>query len=338
MQNDDTLVTLDDVATLAGVSRMTVSRVLNNRGGASQETQRRIREAASQLNYRPNAMARSLKSRRSQTVGVMVPDISNPFFPEIFRGAESIAQAHGYTLILSNVVESADREVEVLEKLLAQQVDGIIWCSARMPGDALAESLRTARQVVLVNRTTDPELARSVTVDYGLGARLAVEHLTQIGVRRVGIVAGPDWSYGARERLSGVTDALADCGVAAGRILHCDPTIDGGRMAAASMLADDRSIDGLICYNDLTAIGATQACRNLRIGVPDDLALLGFDDIDMAQLVTPTITSLGVERYEIGRAAMTLLLKLIEGRPAEDKIVLHPKLAVRGSTLRTAAQ
>ncbi len=335
MAQDETLFTLEDVASRAGVSRMTVSRVLNNRGGASEETQRRIREAARELNYRPNAMARSLKSRRSSIIGVIVPDISNPFFPEIFRGAESIAQASGYTLILSNVVESADREAEVLEKLLAQQVDGIIWCSARMEDDALKKALAPTRSVVLVNRESDPDLASSVTVDYALGARLAVDHLTEIGLSRIGLIAGPDWSFGAVERIRGVKKAMEKQGIAPIDVVNCDPTIQGGQTAAASMLAKHGAIDGLICYNDLTAIGALQAARNLELDVPGDLALIGFDDIDLAQLVTPTITSLGVERYEIGRAAMQLLLKQIEGQEADEKIVLHPKLMMRGSTLKT---
>lgn len=334
MSHDDTLFTLEDVANRAGVSRMTVSRVLNNRGGASKETQQRIREAARELNYRPNVMARSLKSRRSSIIGVIVPDISNPFFPEIFRGAESVAQASGYTLILSNVVESADREAEVLEKLLAQQVDGIIWCSARMADAALNKALAPARSVVLVNRQSEPSLARSVTVDYALGARLAVDHLTEIGVRRIGLIAGPDWSFGAVERIKGIEKAMETGGLKPVDVVNCDPTIQGGQTAAASLLAKDNSIDGLICYNDLTAIGAMQAARNLQLDVPRDLALIGFDDIDLAQLVTPTITSLGVERYEIGRAAMKLLLKQIDGQVAEQNIVLHPKLMMRGSTLR----
>lgn len=337
MAQNESPVTLEDVAHLAGVSRMTVSRVLNNRGGASDETQKRIRDAAEKLNYRPNAMARSLKSRRSYTIGVIVPDISNPFFPEIFRGAESVAQSHGYTLILSNVVESADREAEIFDKLVAQQVDGIIWCSARMPSDALAPVLATAQSVVLVNREAAPDLARSVVVDYALGARLGVDHLLAIGARRFGVIAGPEWAFGAHARLDGVKEALGAHGIAPNAILFCDPTIEGGNTAAASLLAQGGRFDALICYNDLTAVGALMACRNLGIDVPGDVALIGFDDIDLAQLVTPTITSLGVPRYEIGRSAMTMLLKTVNREPAEQKLVLQPKLLVRGSTVRSSA-
>ena len=329
---DKSVCTLEDVAAEAGVSRMTVSRVLNGQGGASPKTRQHILEIAQRLKYRPNAAARGLRARKSSIIGVIVPDISNPFFPEIFRGAESVAQPEGYTLMLSNVVESADREAEVLEKLLNQRVDGLIWCSARMEDAALFETLKSAGNVVLVNRKCPIELASSVAVDYALGARLAVRHLMEIGARRIGIVAGPEWAFGAKERLSGVEAALHDKGMKAIATMFCDPTIEGGQQAAATLLSQAPDLDSLICYNDLTAIGALHVCRNLEIDVPGDIALLGFDDITMASLVTPPITSLGVEKYELGRAAMSLLLKRIQGNTSNGQIVLQPTLWVRGST------
>ena len=157
-----------------------------------------------------------------------------------------------------------------------------------------------------------------------------------VGARRFGVIAGPQWAFGARERLKGIEQALGKQGLEPVKIVYCDPTIDGGTTAAASLLAQAEGIDALICYNDLAAVGALMACRNLGIDVPRDLALLGFDDIDLARLVTPAITSLGVPRYEIGRCAMTLLLDVINRRTAEDRIVLQPKLMVRASTLKPA--
>ena len=328
--------TLDDVAQAAGVSRMTVSRVLNGQKGASAKTRQHILDVVKRLNYRPNTAARNLRSRKSSVIGVIVPDISNPFFPEIFRGAESVAQSEGYTLMLSNVVESADREAEVLEKLLNQQVEGLIWCSARMEDRPLFKALKSAGNVVLINRNCPPELASSVVVDYAMGAKMAVRHLLDIGAGRIGIVAGPEWAFGAKERLKGVQAALRMHELEAAAIMPCDPTIEGGQQAAATLFVQNKGLDALICYNDLTAIGALHICRNLDLDVPGDVTLLGFDDIPLASLVSPPITSLGVEKYELGRAAMTLLLRRIRGETQMNEITLQPQLLVRESTLSSA--
>lgn len=325
--------TLGDVAEASGFSRMTVSRVLNGQAGASQKTRAHILDVAKKLNYRPNTMAQSLRSRRSTVIGVIVPDISNPFFPEVFRGAESIAQLEGFTLMLSNVVESADREAEVLNKLLNQRVAGLIWCSARMEDEPLFAAIKDAGHVVLVNRQCPFDLASSVAVDYAMGAKLAVKHLTEIGAARIGIVAGPEWAFGAKERLRGVQAALREKGIEPVSKVFCDPTIEGGQQAAATLLYGNPDIDSLICYNDLTAIGALNVCRNMDLDVPGDIALLGFDDIYLAKLVSPSITSLGVEKYELGRAAMTLLLKRMRGEESPGHISLQPTLRVRGSTV-----
>ncbi|WP_416374709.1 LacI family DNA-binding transcriptional regulator [Marinovum sp.] len=306
---------------------------MNGQEGASAKTRQHILDVAKRLNYRPNTAARNLRSRKSSVIGVIVPDISNPFFPEIFRGAESIAQSEGYTLTLSNVVESADREAEVLEKLLNQQVDGLIWCSARMEDALLFKALENAGNVVLINRKCPKNLASSVVVDYAMGARIAVRHLLDIGAKRIGIVAGPDWSFGAKERLRGVEAALRKYEIQPLGTMFCDPTIEGGQQAAATLLAETPDLDALICYNDLAAIGASHACKNLGLAVPGDISLIGFDDIAIASLVSPPITSLGVERYELGRAAMNLLLKRIRGDESLNQVTLQPTLRIRESTM-----
>ena len=324
--------TLEDVARAAGVSRMTVSRVLNGRGGASAETQRRVLMAAESLDYRPNAFARSLKSRRSNTIGFIVPDICNPFFPEVFRGAESVALKSGYHLVLSNVVESTDRELEVIDNLAARQVDGLIWCSARSSDGEVEAALRRVPAAVLVNRRVSGGLAGSVSVDYATGARLAGTHLVAKGRRAIGLIAGPHWSVGAQQRNGGIRSAVAASDARIVCELSCTPDIAGGQMAASTLLARGTKVDAFVCYNDLNAIGAQMACRNLGLDVPKDIAIVGFDDIEMAALVTPAITSLGVDLYGLGRSAMDMLTRRIDGDSTQDDILLQPRLVMRDST------
>ena len=323
---------LSDVARAAGVSPMTVSRVLNGRGGASPETSERIRQIADDLRYRPNALARGLKSDKSRIVGVLVPDIANPFFPEIIRGIESVAMQHGYNLLLCNVVESAEREIDLMRILESQRVDGIVWCSARLPEEALIKSLQAYKAAVLVNRSVAPSVAGCVMIDYRAGAADAARHLWSIGRRRIGILAGPPASRGSADRLEGMRMAFNELGAEAVAIVHCNPDVAGGATASGQVLAAHPEIDSLICYNDLNAIGALQTCEALNISVPRDLSIIGFDGISLAELVRPQLSTLHVDKYSIGQLSMRMLLERIDGKFIQHSIVIRPELILRGST------
>jgi LacI family transcriptional regulator len=323
---------LADVAIAAGVSPMTVSRVLNGRGGASLETCDRIRKIADEMQYRPNAMARGLKSDKSGMVGVVVPDIANPFFPEIIRGIESVAMTHGYNLLLCNVVEDADREISLVRALENQRVDGLIWCSARLPEKLLVKALQSFKAAVLVNRSVEPQIAGSITIDYRAGAADALRHLWKIGRRRIGVIAGPATSRGAAERLEGLRTVFAELGTAAVATRHCMPDVGGGAIASQELLTTTEGIDGLICYNDLNAVGALQTCEMLGIGVPTELSIVGFDGIPLAELVRPQLSTLHVDKYSIGQLGMRMLLDRMEGKFVQHSIVVRPQLIVRNST------
>lgn len=329
-------ITISDVAREAGVSTQTVSRVLNNKGEISPTTRRLVTDVIQRLGYRPNAVARSLVTRRTLSLGLVVPDIANPFFPEIARGAEDVALAAGYSVFLCNTIEHAEREIAVLRLLEEKRVDGVVVCSARLPDEQLVPLLKRHQAVVLVNRTVPNGTAGTVRVDDASGTRQAVGHLHAGHRGKLAMLAGPENSHSGRERVRGFRDALRDAGGPEdpSLIVSCPPYLEGGYQAATGLLSPSRGIDGLVCYNDLVAIGALQACHDLGVRVPDDVAIVGCDDILLARLVTPSLTTMRVSKYEIGASAVRMLLGRIAGsghRSERTEVVIRPELVARAS-------
>lgn len=331
-------ITLADVAAAADVSLMTVSRVVNDRPGVGKETRQRVRRAIETLGYRPNIVARGLKAASSRSIGLMVPDVTNPYFPEIVRGAEDVAIAHGYTLLLTNVIEDKRRETLALQTFEDHMVDGVIACSPRLEDKELYPLLRRQRAAVLVNRRTDAKVAGSVRIDHELGARMLVRHLHQIGRRRFGFLSGPEHSHAGRERQLGIAREAGELGIElpeAG-LIACAPTVEGGAAAAAELLERQPGVDALVCFNDLVAAGALQTLAALGIGVPEDIAVVGYDDIVFARMFTPALTTIRAPTFELGQQAGIMLLDRMQGRGHGIDIVLQPELVVRGSTVKAA--
>jgi LacI family transcriptional regulator len=326
-------VTIADVAREASVSTQTVSRAINNKGEISPETRQRVLEVIERLGYRPNSIARGLATNRTLTLGVVVPDIANPFFPEVARGAEDLALDHGYNLFLCNTIEDPDREAAVLGLLEDKRVDGVMLCASRLPDERLLPLLRRHKAVVLVNRPAPAEVAGIVRLDEAVGSRLAVRHLLAAGRRTLGLLAGPPAAYSSQARARGFDAALAEAGQPSDprRARPCPPYMDGGYHAARDLLAAHPEIEGLVCYNDLVAIGALQACRELGRRVPDDIALVGWDDIVLAGLVSPSLTTLRIPKSALGACAVQMLLDRIHGREAQAEVVFTPELVVRAS-------
>lgn len=324
-------LTIIDVAEAAGVSAMTVSRVLNGVAGASAATRAKVMREVERLGYRPNALAKGLKERSSGTVAMLVPDITNPFFPEIIRGAEDLAQAEGYSLLLCNVVENPEREAELLGMLEGKRVDGVIVCSARLPDQTLFAKIQRHGAAVLVNRQAPHALAGTIQIDYRSGARRAVEHLLARGRRRIGLIAGPATSRGGAERIEGARMALAEAGLAMAGLWYCSPDVEGGRAVLSAHAGAIGALDAVICYNDLVAAGVLLSARAQNLPVPDALAVIGFDDIPLAGMLTPALTSIRVDKYAIGRAAMRMLLDRRAGQGVQHGIVVEPQIVVRAS-------
>ncbi len=328
-------VTIVHVAEKAGVSTQTVSRVINNKREISEETRQHVLEVIHELGYRPNRVARSLVTSQTFSIGLVIPDIANPFFSEITRGAEDVAWENGYNVLLCNTVEKEEREKKTLHLLEDTRVDGVIVCSSRMDQEEFFPMLANFRSAVLVNRHAPKSVAGVVRVDDFEGGRSAVQHLLQVGKRRIGFLAGPEKSFSGCERIRGGLEALDLAGVPwtpAWRV-YCPPKRQAGYDVARQLLSDYPEIDALVCHNDLMAVGALQACLDLNRPVPQEVALVGFDDITLSRVVCPPLTTLSVSKVAIGASAARLLLDRLQGRSEADEIIFKPQLLIRGSTL-----
>ena len=327
-------ITIADVAREAGVSMMTVSRVINNKDGVSEQTAQRILEIINRLGYRPSGLARGLASNKTRTLGLVVPDIGNPFFSDIARGMEHAAYASGYNVFLCNTDEDPQRELTILQSLEEKRVDGLVVCSSRLDETELNENLARFPAVVLINRDLPDQVGWSVMVDDQNGARAAVEHLVKSGHQAIGFLAGPQASASGRKRLAGYQEAMQAAGltVVPSWVQHCPPNAEFAREAASQLLTGYPELTALLCYNDLVAVGALKAALNLKRRVPEDLALVGYDDIILAELVSPMLTTCRVPRNELGVHALALVLAQINDCVDDcADILVQPELIVRQS-------
>ena len=331
-------VTIDDVAKLAGVSYQTVSRVINDNPHVSPTTRQRIQEIIAETGYRPNRIARSLVTARTATIGLVVPDISNPFFSAIAQGVEQVAYAHGYNVLLCNTGEDASRELEVLHTLDERFVDGVIICGLREDDLSLQKVLTQFRAAVLVNRRIVDGTIPAIMLDDVLGGYLATQHLLQLGHTAVGFVAGPVTSYSGAKRLQGYDQALAEAGIErqASWVQYGPPTVAGGEAAAQAVLAQHPELTALFCYNDLVAVGTLRNCVAAGMRIPQDIAIVGYDDIMLASLVSPPLTTCYVPRVELGSQAISMLFTCLNSETDTcEEIIVTPKLIVRASTVGT---
>ena len=325
--------TIDDVAARSGVSTATVSRVLSGSVPARPETRERVLAAARELGYRPSGIARALKLRETRTLGLIITDITNPFYPQVVRAVEAAAQERGYGIVLANGGDDAARELEHLDRLVERRVDGIVIASSRMTRRH-AETLRaTAVPVVLVNDTVAGSGLPAVTTAHRHGARMAAMHLVELGHRQIGHISAPSEHPAAGQRRQGVRDALRGAGLDGPLIAIGDGRVAGGASAAEALIAG--GVTGIVAYNDLTAIGAIRALRRAGIGVPKEVSVVGFDDIDLAAWTDPPLTTIRQPIDELGRWAVEHLADLIGGRGTRRPsvpVLLEPELVVRGST------
>lgn len=331
-------VTMSDVARKAGVSLMTVSRVINNKEGVSDQTRQDVLKIIASTNYRPSAIARSLATQETRTIGLVLPDVTNPFFADITRGAERLAYSEGYHVFLCNSDEDPSRELAVIHSLEEKRVDGLILCSSRLSEEVLLELLLRQTSVVLINRSLR-ELEghhsfNSIINNDIYSGYLATRHFIMRGHTNVGFLAGPPTSFSSASRLKGYQSALREAGIepAPNWVHHCSPSVDGGYDAALQLLEQQPRLTALFCFNDLVAVGAVKACGELNLRIPEQIALVGHDDIPLAALVSPALTTCRVARHELGAQAIGALLECLHGCPGGcQQIVLQPELVIRQS-------
>lgn len=331
-------VTLRDVAELAKVHTSTASRALNERTRdlVNDATVRRVIQAAEHLGYQPNALAQGLRSNRTNSVGMVIPDIRNPVFPPIIRGVEDRLSEAGMTLLIASTYNDPDKERDILDVMVGRRVDGLIVGTARRSDPALEQYVRSGNPVVLINRVVDEPVVPSVAADDHIGVGLALKHLHALGHRRVAHVAGNVIASTGLERYQNFVNWSEVLG------LDVDPDLvvharwfnqpDG---AAAFRVLLDRGtrFTAVLAANDLVALGIYDVCAERGIRVPEDLSVIGFNDIPFADRFAPPLTSVRIPQADIGRRAAELVLAAVEDPgTATMSIRLAPELMVRGST------
>ncbi|WP_214407756.1 LacI family DNA-binding transcriptional regulator [Pseudonocardia lacus] len=321
--------TIYDVARAAGVATSTVSRAFTNPGRVGETTRSRVLEVARELGYEPNPHARALTSNRTQTIAMVVSDITNPHFFELIRGAEMRAKAAEYTLVLVNAEESPRIERAQIRRV-ARSVDGFLLAASRQPDADLAE-LAATRPVVLINRQVRD--VPSVVVEHSEGCRQIVAHLASLGHTSLVYLAGPRNSWMAGSRWAAIRAAAAELGVTAHRSGPYTPTVSSGGAAADAAIGSGAS--AIIAHNDLLAIGVLRRLAQRSVRVPDDVSVVGFDDIFAADLCTPALTTLGGPHDRVGRAAVEILLDSLTARPDRrpaPQMAPPSQLVIREST------
>jgi LacI family transcriptional regulator len=335
-------VTLRDVARVAGVHPATVSRALNEetRALVNEETAKRVLKAAEKLDYRPNPIARSLKTNRSYTIGVLIPDLTNPLFPPILRGIEDRLETVGYTPLIANTDNDPERELLDSQAMRARQVDGIIAATARRDHRLHDALLEAGIELVLVNRRQEELPVSSATADDRMGMRLSVEHLLSLGHTRIAHVAGPlDYSTGL-DRHESFLEAMR----AGGR--EPDPELvlvaeaftesEGARLCG-QLLAAGVEFTAIAAANDLLALGCYDVFAERGVRCPEDISVVGFNDMPFAARFNPPLTTIHIPHYEIGKAAGELMLeRLQDGDMPPREIRLEPSLVIRESTAACA--
>jgi LacI family transcriptional regulator len=326
------LAKIRDVARLAGVSAMTVSRTLNDPGLVTPATRARVLSAVRELGYIPNGVARSLTQGRTDIIALVVSDIQNPFFTTLSRGAEDVAQRHGYTLMVGNTDERPEKEREYLEALVSRRVDGVILSTTGADHVRLLE--KRGIPVVLVDRVIPGVEADSVVLDAYDGGRQIAAHLLEQGYRKVMFIGGKHGNSTVEARLAGCRDELRKAGlelpVRLGRLDRAS-----GEELLATLCEENSIPEAIVAANNLVAVGAMVEMRRRGLRVPEDVGLACFGEIELASLLDPFLTVIREPAYEVGRLAMELLHERIRGSKAQPRHEMLPvELVVRRSTRR----
>jgi len=326
-------VSIIDVARRAGVSPATVSRVLNKTANVSPELKERVLSAVSELNYVPDPFAHGMRTKRTRSIGLIISDITNPFFPELARGVEDYVSSLGYSLILCNTDAKPENEKRYVELLLNKGIDGLMFTSLRIGEDVIRSLLNDGIPCILVGRKPEniEGLVYVVTDNYR-GGCIAGEYLFSLGHRRFAHISGPLDNSAGRERLAGFIDALKKRGIKEKdiTIINSDFTMEGGYKSVEDILRLETLPSGIFFANDAMAIGALQRFWEDRISIPETFSIIGFDNIKVSGLVSPPLTTISQEIYKIGQLSARELIKIIEGEKGEP-VILEPKLIERRS-------
>lgn len=317
--------TLHDVAKVVGVSPRTVSRVVNNEGGFSEKTEARVRQAIAELGYRPNLLARGLIRGRSATIALVGPTMTDPFFPELAEGVQRAAADHGLTLFMASSAADGEQQGAMLETLASYAIEGAIVFPIDETDDQLETLARSGLDLVTIDRARGVPGAPNIRSDIEAGARRAVQHLRDRGCGHIAFLDGSHTLNGRRR--TGYQTVVGDDMTTA----RVDNTAEGGMRAMARILDLAPDVDGVFAYNDLMAIGALRVLGERGIRVPDDVAVVGFDDISVSAMLYPALTTVRLDRARIGREAVDQIVALTNDEPVAPETLIPVELVVRES-------
>ncbi|EGI6810755.1 DNA-binding transcriptional regulator CytR [Escherichia coli] len=334
-KKQETAATMKDVALKAKVSTATVSRALMNPDKVSQATRNRVEKAAREVGYFPQPMGRNAKRNESRTILVIVPDICDPFFSEIIRGIEVTAASHGYLVLIGDCAHQNQQEKTFIDLIITKQIDGMLLLGSRLPFDASIEEQRNLPPMVMANEFA-PELELpTVHIDNLTAAFGAVNYLYEQGHKLIGCIAGPEEMPLCHYRLQGYVQALRRCGIMVDPqyIARGDFSFEAGSKAMQQLLDLPQPPTAVFCHSDVMALGALSQAKRQGLKVPEDLSIIGFDNIDLTQFCDPPLTTIAQPRYEIGREAMLLLLDQMQGQTVgSGSRLMDCELIIRGST------
>lgn len=331
-----TRATARDIARVAGVSTSTVSHVLNGTRHVSPQLRERVIAVATTLQYEPDGVARSLRVKRSHTLGLVISDVDEPFFMSVARGVEDAARENGYSVIVCSSDEAVDREAEYLRLLIGRRVDGLILSPSGVAHEYLVRLLRRDFPLVFIDRVLEEVSIAAVLLDNAQAAVDATTHLLDLGHERIGMVAGRSGISSTFDRVSGYRTALNAAGIRfdSNLVKEGGSRAQGGRAATEELLSIDRAPTALLVGNDLMTIGAVSAIHDLGVRIGDELSVVGFDDPAWAVAIRPRLTTIAQPTYEMGRTAARLAFGRIAGDPraASQRVVLPGRLIVRESS------
>jgi LacI family transcriptional regulator len=330
------MATIKDVAKLAGVSPSTVSRALSGRVPVDEETKKKVMEAVDALNYRPNILAKGLREGKTNTIGLVLPNIRNPIFPAVARGVEDIARQKGYTVILCNTDGDRRVELDYIEKLKERWVDGFIFATAGDDAQHILDLKDQGIPVVLLVRNIDYKVD-AVVIDNFKAAYMATNYLIDLGYRKIALINGSPTLSLYKERLDGYKSALRENNITMdyGLIVQDIELMEDAYIATKTLLNEGVLPDAILATSDPKAYGVMGAIRDRELTIPRDIAVMGFDDLDIGKYMNPSLTAIAQPWYEMGVAAMTRFIELMENRNEKPKVdIFDAHIVERGSTKR----
>lgn len=328
-------VTIRDVAAHVGVSYQTISRVINNSDRVSPKTRAKVQAAIEELGYQPNRLARSLVTQKTRTIGLVVADITNPFFFEVARGVQDEALEQDYNVFVCNTDDNPKGERDILSLLASQEVDGVILSTASSSDEELLSFVKNYKPLVVINREINHPKTSLVNVDIFEGAKMAIEHLLGRGHTKIGILSHQGHDPVQVRRVKGYRQTLLAHGITPKEdwLVLTTPNLVGGYEATQELLKEHPEITAIFAYNDLMAIGALRGCHDMDVRVPEDCAIMGFDDIKFSAMTNPSLSTIRYNKYAIGQKAMSRLLEMLEEPNATfPPIHFNVNLVIREST------